>query len=130
MIACLLTLPMLHARGEGGGGGRGGEGRAEGNYNHGDANRSPNGYNHNYSQEYNHRTDQQNFNNWVRDHEVLNNSGYGGGYDGGGYYIDPYANPAVEFPNDPQSNNYFNDPNWPNVQPGDDYNNANPYVNE
>ena len=26
------------------------------------------------------------------------------------------------FPNDPSSNNYFNDPNWPNVDPNARYN--------
>ncbi len=31
---------------------------------------------------------------------------------------------GYEFPNDPSSNNYFNDPNWPNVNPNSRFNNT------
>lgn len=40
-----------------------------------------------------------------------------GNYPAGGYNTQGYA-----FPNDPSSNNYFDDPNWPNTRPGDKYN--------
>lgn len=36
-----------------------------------------------------------------------------------GYY---YNTQGYEFPNDPQSNNYFDDPNWPNTHRQDRYN--------
>lgn len=38
-------------------------------------------------------------------------------YNRGGYNTQGYS-----FPNDPQSNNYFDDPNWPNSNRSDRYN--------
>lgn len=41
-----------------------------------------------------------------------------------GYRKGQLSPEGYEFPNDPQSNNYFNDPNWPRKDPNAKFNNT------
>lgn len=99
LLVALLPLPLLMARGGGAGGG--------GESAHGAAEAHP-------AAAYDARSD-------IRSRDNPNYGNYG--------YSDPYYVPTPppttqqSFPQSPESDNFFNDPNWPNVQPGSTYNN-------
>lgn len=104
LLIALLPLPLLMARGGSGGGGGGEASRGA-------------GVAHPAAATYETR-------NAVESRENRNYGDYG--------YSDPYYAPIPPpttqqaFPQSPESDNYFNDPNWPNVQPGSTYNNNPP----
>lgn len=56
--------------------------------------------------------------------EPNRNPNYGDyGYSDPNYVPTPPPTPAQTFPQSPQSDNFFDDPNWPNTKSGSTYNN-------
>ncbi|MFN4175144.1 MAG: hypothetical protein ACK4HV_08595, partial [Parachlamydiaceae bacterium] len=106
LIAILLPLPLLMARGGGGGGGEAAHG-----YAHGAAESHP----AEAARETRNAID-------ARDNRNYGDYGYSDPY----YAPIPPPTTQQAFPQSPESDNYFNDPNWPNVQPGSTYNNNPP----
>lgn len=102
LIVALLPLPLLMARGGGGGGeaSRGGEAQA-----------------HPAAATYETRSAIE-----ARDNRNYGNYGYSDPY----YAPTPPPTTQQAFPQAPESDNFFNDPNWPNVKPGSTYNNNPP----